>query len=95
MRDGLSDPVVDTDSAEELIDDLENSQERERDRERDSMNTSYPTPEELSSDDETETLPALVSPLTPPLSSDRSHVGGMDVTVPSSSAHSGQSRTST
>ena len=53
-------------SVEELIDGLAISKEKEGEARE--MDTSYPTPEEFSSDDEPDMPTELVSPLTPPLS---------------------------
>jgi len=97
-------PMVDTDtppSVEELINGLAISEEQEGEARE--MDTSYPTPEEFPSDDDPETSTALVLPLTPPLtpplspdpSPNVSDVGGIEVKVPSSSARSDQSQTST
>lgn len=59
------DPKVDT-SVEELINGLAISEEKEGEARE--MDTSYSTPEEFSSDDESDMPTELVSPLTPPLS---------------------------
>lgn len=103
MRDELIDPMGDTHtppSVKELIDRLATSEEKEGEARK--MDTSYPTPEDFSSDDDAETSTELVSPLTPPLtpplspdpSPNASDVSGIEVKVPRSSAHSGQSQTS-
>jgi len=63
------DPKVDIDtspSVEELINGLAISEEKEGEARK--MESSYPTPEEFSSDDEPDMPTELVSPLTPPLS---------------------------
>ena len=104
VRDKLVGSVVDTrtpPSVKELIDRLAISEEKEEEARE--MDTSYPTPEELSSDDDAETSTELVSPLTPPLtpplspdpSPHASDIGGIEVKVPRSSTHSGQSQAST
>ena len=62
-------PMVDTDtppSVEELINGLAISEEKEGEARE--MDTSHPTPEEFSSDDEPDMPTELVSPLAPPLS---------------------------